>query len=134
MNKTFFKDNPIKNHPEGFRTSKNEYICPVETTFDFLKGRWKIKILWKLHTSEVMRFNELRDSIEGISEKVLTEQLRELEDTQFVKRKVYSEFPPKVEYSLTDFAKTLSPILAQIADWGLENKDKILEVLEARER
>ena len=133
MNKITWKNNPVKEHPEGFRTKADEYVCPVETTFDFLQGRWKIKILWKLHKSSVMRFNELRNSIGGISEKVLTKQLRELEKAEFIQRKTYSEFPPKVEYSLTDFALTFSPILAQIGDWGLKHKDKILEILGKQE-
>ena len=130
MNKITRNSNPVKDHPAGFRTKDDEYICPVETTFDFLKGRWKIKILWTLHHSSAMRFNELRSSIGDISEKVLTKQLRELEKTEFIRRKIYPEFPPKVEYSLTEFALTFSPILAQIGDWGVENKDKILEILE----
>lgn len=123
-------DNPVKNHPEGFHKSDGKYVCPVETTFNILKGRWKINILWALHNNPVMRFGEIHEAIDGISEKVLTKQLRELEKIQFVERKIYSEFPPKVEYYLTDFARTFSPVLANIANWGLENKDKILEIVE----
>ncbi|MEO8073470.1 MAG: helix-turn-helix domain-containing protein [Acidobacteriota bacterium] len=134
MKKVTRNSNPVKDHPAGFRTKDDKYICPVETTFDFLKGRWKIKILWVLHHSSVMRFNELRDSLGGISEKVLANQLRELEKTDFVQRKIYPEFPPKVEYELTDFALTFSTILAQIGDWGLEHKDKILEILEKQKK
>lgn len=104
--------------------------CPVETCLEVLSGKWKPRILWKLHQNKVMRFNELRRSISGgITAKMLTQQLRELERDGLVLRTVYPEVPPRVEYSFTKFGLTIAPILDRIAQWGVENNPQIVELL-----
>lgn len=80
-------------------------------------------ILWRL-TQGTKRFNELQRSIENITRKMLTEQLRELERDGFVLRTVYNQVPPKVEYSLTDFGKTFIPVMQAMAQWGLAHLDR----------
>lgn len=99
-------------------------ICPVETTLLFLGDKWKVLIYRDLRTG-TKRFNELLKSLKPISQKVLTSNLRELEQNGIVNRKVYPVIPPKVEYSLTDFGKTLYPILDSMRSWGENFKKSI---------
>lgn len=106
------------------------HICPVETSLELLSGKWKPRILWKLRQQEVLRFGEFRRALPDITAKMLTQQLRELERDGLVKRKVYAQVPPKVEYSLSDFGQTLKPVLDLIAQWGVENHSHIVKVLE----
>lgn len=91
--------------------------CPVETTLSLIGDKWKILILRDL-ISGTKRFSELKRSIGGVSQKVLTAQLRAMEQDGLVNRKVYAEVPPKVEYSLTDLGKSLKPILDAMWQWG----------------
>lgn len=95
--------------------------CPVETTLTLISDKWKILILRDL-TDGTKRFGELRKSICGISPKVLTSNLRTMEETGLVSRKIYAEVPPKVEYSLTELGYSLRPVLDALADWGIEYK------------
>ena len=105
--------------------------CPVETCLELLSGKWKPRILWKLHQNEVMRFNELRRSIAGsITAKMLTQQLRELEQDGLIIRTVYPEVPPRVEYRFSEFGQTLRPILEAIAQWGVEKNPQIVTILQ----
>jgi len=97
--------------------------CPVETTLVILGDKWKILILRDL-TDGTKRFGELKKSIGCISQKVLTQQLRSMEEDKLVHRKVYAEVPPKVEYSLTDTGRSLSPILDAMAIWGKKYKEE----------
>lgn len=92
--------------------------CPVETTISVVGGKWKVVILWRL-AGGTKRFNELQRSISQITRKMLTEQLRELERDGLIVRSVYSEVPPKVEYSLSDYGKTFIPVMQAMAQWGL---------------
>ena len=94
------------------------FHCPVEATLSVIGGKWKVVILFHLSHSGTHRFAELRRKIPGVSERMLTQQLRELESTGIVFRKVYPEVPPKVEYSLTDYGRTLQPITKLMCDWG----------------
>lgn len=99
--------------------------CPVEATLDLIGGKYKALILW--HLSEgTLRFSELQKRISATA-KMLTQQLRELENDQLVHRKVYPVIPPKVEYSLTALGESLMPILVAMRDWGADylrtNKD-----------
>ncbi|BAY66195.1 transcriptional regulator, HxlR family protein [Calothrix brevissima NIES-22] len=89
----------------------------VQTTLKVLGGKWKILILWHLK-DESRRFSQLKRLIPNISEKVLSQQLRELEKDGIVERTVYSEIPPKVEYSFTDYGLSLIPILNVLCNWG----------------
>lgn len=109
---------------------KDEKIsfCPVETGIELLSGKWKGRILWKLYNEKTMRFGELRKSLGNITEKMLTAQLRELESVNLINRKVYTEVPPKVEYSLTEFGESICPILDKFAEWGVKNQAKMLEI------
>lgn len=91
--------------------------CPVETTLMLIGDKWKVLILRDLLPG-TKRFGELKKSISSVSQKVLTAQLRDMEAKGLVSRKVYAEVPPRVEYSLTDLGRSLSPILKAMAEWG----------------
>ncbi len=96
--------------------------CPVKATIDVIGGKWKPLILRCLK-DRPRRFSELRRLIEGATQKVLTEQLRELEQDGIVERKAYGLTPPlKVEYSFSEYGETLRPILVLMCDWGLEHR------------
>ena len=91
--------------------------CPVETTLMLIGDKWKVLILRDLMPG-TKRFGELKKSIGSVSQKVLTAQLRDMEEKGLVNRKVYAEVPPRVEYSLTDLGRSLKPILDAMWDWG----------------
>jgi DNA-binding HxlR family transcriptional regulator len=93
--------------------------CPAETTLKAISGRWKILILRELFQG-VKRFGELQRSLKGITQKMLTEQLRELEDDGIIHREIYPQIPPKVEYSVTALGESLQPILETMHEWGVE--------------
>ncbi|MDF1759678.1 MAG: helix-turn-helix domain-containing protein [Coxiellaceae bacterium] len=84
-------------------------------------GRWKPIIIFKLLQNDYLRFGQLNKEIEGITQRMLTLQLRELEEDKVVARKVYAEVPPRVEYSLTDYGLSLKPIMIAMRDWGAEH-------------
>jgi DNA-binding HxlR family transcriptional regulator len=91
--------------------------CPAEMTLEVIGGRWKVPILWHLFQG-THRFSELRRALDGVTQKMLTQQLRELEGQGIVSRKVYPQVPPKVEYSLTLDGKTLKPVVEAMCRWG----------------
>jgi DNA-binding HxlR family transcriptional regulator len=91
--------------------------CPAEATLSVIGGRWKVPILWHL-SAGTRRFFQLRDSLDGVTPKMLTQQLRELERDGVVARRVYAEVPPKVEYSLTDRGRSLRPVIDAMCQWG----------------
>ena len=91
--------------------------CPVVNTLDIIGGKWKVLILYYLN-SETRRFNELQRLLAGITQRMLTLQLRELEHDGIVHREVYPQVPPKVEYSLTAFGRTLMPVIEAMHRWG----------------
>lgn len=91
--------------------------CPVETTLMLIGDKWKVLILRDLMPG-IKRFGELKKSIGSVSQKVLTAQLRDMEEKGLVSRKVYAEVPPRVEYSLTELGKSLNPILDAMRAWG----------------
>ena len=111
--------------------TRKAYNCPVEATLDVMGGKWKPLILWWL-SRRTHRFGELRRLIPGITEKMLTQQLRELERDGIVARKVYAAVPPKVEYSLTEYGKSLKRALQAICDWGRVHMERIQAVERAR--
>lgn len=94
--------------------------CPVTATMKIIGGKWKAIILY-LISHDVTRFGEMMRHIEGISKKMLTDQLRELENDGVIHRKIYAEVPPRVEYSLTDLGFSIQPITKLMCKWGLEN-------------
>lgn len=91
--------------------------CPVETTLTLISDKWKVLILWDLMPG-TKRFGELRKSIGHVTQKVLTAQLRQMEESGLLTRKVYAEVPPRVEYSLTPLGRSLKPILDSMWAWG----------------
>ena len=99
-------------------------VCPVEITMGLIGEKWKVLIIRDLLTG-TKRFGELRKSVTGITQKVLTNNLRQMEASGLVKRKVYAEVPPKVEYSLTETGLSLKPILDSMVTWGNEYRKKI---------
>ena len=96
-------------------------ICPVETTLTLISDRWKVLILRDLFTG-TKRFGELKKSLTGISQKVLTANLRDMEAVGLLTRKAYAEVPPRVEYTLTEIGESLKPILGAMFDWGMDYK------------
>jgi DNA-binding HxlR family transcriptional regulator len=90
----------------------------VETAFHMLEGRWKMIIIFHLFDRPVLRFSELERAIPGVSQKMLIQQLRELERDGIVKRKIYPQVPPKVEYSLTDWGQSMCPALDSLLEWA----------------
>jgi DNA-binding HxlR family transcriptional regulator len=94
--------------------------CPVEATLSFLDGKWKGVILFHLMDG-TLRFNELRRKLPAVTQRMLTKQLRELEDCGLISRKVYPVVPPRVEYTLTPLGETLKPVIRALAAWGDEH-------------
>jgi DNA-binding HxlR family transcriptional regulator len=101
--------------------SHNEH-CPVEATLELIGGKYKTLILWHLANGK-LRFSQLRREITGITPKMLTQQLRELEAHCLVHREVFPIVPPKVEYSLTDIGKKFQPVVSALETWGEEYID-----------
>jgi DNA-binding HxlR family transcriptional regulator len=91
--------------------------CPVEATLDMIGGKWKGVILFRLMEG-TKRFGELRKLLAKVTQRTLTQQLRELEADGLVLRRIYAEVPPRVEYSLTPLGRTLKPVLVKLKDWG----------------
>ncbi|MCQ2011433.1 MAG: helix-turn-helix domain-containing protein [Sporolactobacillus sp.] len=96
-------------------------LCHVENALSILVGKWKPIILLYLLRDGTQRFSELKRNVNGITQKMLTKQLRELEEEDIVKRVVYPQVPPKVEYSITEYGKSLQPILEDMHEWGLKH-------------
>jgi DNA-binding HxlR family transcriptional regulator len=97
--------------------------CPIEDTLNAIAGRWKILILWWLQEGE-MRFSELRRRVPSITQKVLTQQLRQMEEEGLVCREVFAQVPPKVIYSLTERGQSLRPVLRSLYDWSRDHPPK----------
>ena len=93
------------------------YNCPVEATLTLIGGKYKALILWHL-TGNTLRFGEIRKMIPQATPKMLTQQLRELEEAGLLRRTVYPVVPPKVEYALSDFGRSIKPILVSMYEWG----------------
>lgn len=94
------------------------YRCPMEITLDLIGGKWKALILWHLGQESAVRYGVLGRMHPQLTQKMLTQQLRELESDGLIHRKVYLQVPPKVEYSLTDYGRALEPILDSMTAWG----------------
>ena len=100
--------------------------CPVEVTLLLINNKWKIRIIGSL-LNGTRRFNEIRRILEDISQKVLTQNLREMEKDGLINRKVYPEIPLKVEYSLTKLGYSLKPILDEMVEWGIKYEKNLLD-------
>lgn len=96
-------------------------LCRVEDALGIIVGKWKPVVLLQLLKNGTMRFSELKREMPEITQKMLTKQLRELEAEDIVKREVYPQVPPKVEYSITEYGLTLEPILNDMHDWGTKH-------------
>jgi DNA-binding HxlR family transcriptional regulator len=102
----------------------DENSCPVTATMKVLGGKWKPILINAIYLTTPARFGELKRRVKGITQSMLTQQLRELEDDGIISRKIFAEIPPRVEYTLTDFGLTLSPIMQSMAEWGKEYRMK----------
>lgn len=98
--------------------NKAIYSCPIEHTMELIAGKWKLIILWHLAEEDILRYSEIKKVMNGITHKMLSQQLKELESAGFVHREVYPTIPPKVEYSLTELGKSFLPILDSLCEWG----------------
>lgn len=92
--------------------------CPLTFALNLIGGKWRLPIIWALSKNGTMRYNELKRSIGGITNMMLTQSLKELESNGIIKRKQFMEVPPRVEYSLTDNGEDLIPALKSLANWG----------------
>ena len=98
--------------------------CPVATTVQLIGSKWKLLILRNL-LQRPWRFNELKRSLDGISQKVLTDSLRAMEEDRLITRTVYAEVPPRVEYALSDIGESMRPILTAMQEWGTSYKETL---------
>lgn len=103
---------------------KSEYDgCPLTLALHIIGGKWRLPIIWALHQNKTMRYNTLKRNIDGITNMMLTQSLKELETYGIVHREQFMEIPPRVEYSLADKGNMLIPALKALADWGKVMKD-----------
>ena len=101
-----------------------QYICPMEATSDIIGGKWKAVILYYLFKGP-MRFGELQRLLSPVTQRMLTLQLRELERDGIIHREVYQQTPPKTEYTLTSFGKSLKPVISTMTEWGIQYTQRI---------
>ena len=107
----------------------SEFICPIEVVFQMLGGKWRSRILWEIGKfGKPIRYGEIHKKLDGISDKTLAHQLHELESMEIIIRREFYEFPPKVEYCLSDFGKTLKPIFNATAAWISENESEVRRI------
>jgi DNA-binding HxlR family transcriptional regulator len=106
-------------------TRRGPYICGIDAGMDVVSGKWKSLILWELDNYGTRRFGELRRGLSGVSEKVLIQQLREMEQDALIHREVYREVPPRVEYSLTEDGKSLNEALRPLGAWGSKRAERL---------
>jgi DNA-binding HxlR family transcriptional regulator len=102
-------------------------FCSVTHALVIIGGKWKIVVISYLVNAETLRYHELEKLIPAVTPKMLVKVLKELEEEKLVKRKVYAEVPPRVEYSITELGKTLLPLLAEIRKWGAYHKEKTVK-------
>lgn len=122
----------IKDKEYIFKLRDQNFHCALDITMNFIGGKWKTVVLWYLR-NRTFRFGELKKQIPDITEKMLSLQLKALEEDGLVKREVFAEVPLRVEYSLTDFGKTLVPVIEAIARWGRhlgETEGELTEVID----
>ena len=100
-------------------------LAALEDTLYVIGGKWRLKVIIALREGGVKRFNDLQRTVTGISARVLSNELKELEMNGFVKRNVYTQTPVVIEYELTDYTNTLDTILGSMIDWGLKHRDKV---------
>ncbi|MGH8743392.1 MAG: winged helix-turn-helix transcriptional regulator [Burkholderiales bacterium] len=103
---------------------QKKYGCPAEITLRVIGGKWKLVILWHL-LGGMKRFGELRRSIPEITQRMLTQQLRELEKDGVITRKVYAQVPPRVDYSISELGNSLQPVMKSICQWGKKYETRV---------
>lgn len=106
------------------RRCRTTFVCGLDAAIDVVGGKWKVLILWNLQEG-AKRFGELKRALEGVSEKMLIQHLRELERDEVVRRVVHQAVPPKVEYSLTAYGASLTEALGPLGAWGCEHKERL---------
>lgn len=104
---------------------RGPYICGIDAAMDVVAGKWKSLILWELHHHGVRRFGELRRGLPGVSEKMLVQHLREMEEDGLLHREIHREVPPRVEYSLTEHGRTLNEALRALGAWGEQRRRRL---------
>jgi len=109
-----------------FNFKEKKYNNSVELSLDIMGGKWKMPIIWRLK-DDSKRYGELRRSLPKVTHKMLTQQLRELEEAEIITRKVYPEVPPKVEYSLTLLGKSVIPVIDMLREWGEEYRSVFIK-------
>lgn len=116
----------IEDLNKGFSdNSQTKMMCPVRDILDRIGDKWSIHTIILLGQGNVLRFNELKKQIDGISQRMLTVTLRSLEEDGFVSRKIYAEVPPRVEYTLTDLGRSLLVQLKSLSQWASDNLDHV---------
>ncbi len=126
----------IKGKEYVFKLRGNTFHCAMDVTMNFIGGKWKTVVIWYLR-NKTMRFGELRKQIPDITEKMLSLQLKSLEEDGIINREVFAEVPLRVEYSLTPFGKTLLPVVESIAKWGRhlgDTEGKLEEVISKKKK
>lgn len=104
------------------------YFCSVELALAVIGGKWKAVILWHLRCGKTRRFGELKRQMPNVTQKMLTQQLRELESDGLIRREVFAQVPPRVEYSLTELGQSVLPVLDQLRDWGQRFEERFREL------
>ena len=107
--------------------------CAIDVTMSVIEGRWKAIVLCKLMTKGTMRFSQLMREIDGVSPRMLTKQLKELEKDGMIFRETYLEIPPRVEYSLTKKGRSIIPVLSAISQWGATHMQPVIKIGEHRD-
>lgn len=100
---------------------QKKFTCPMQYTLSIMGGKWKLLILWQLAAGGVSRYGEVKRGVAGITHKMLSQQLKELEADGLIHREEYHQIPPKVEYSLTEKGVSLIPVLRTMCDWGRDH-------------
>lgn len=116
-------------HTTALEAGPTRTECPIAPVVDIVFSRWTTPILWQLNAHGRRRFNELRDLVDGITAKVLTQRLRQLERDGLVSRTMHPEIPPRVEYEITDLGRSLAPVFAALVSWS---QDHLADVGQAR--
>jgi DNA-binding HxlR family transcriptional regulator len=117
-------------HTTAPRAGPGRAACPIAPVVDVVFSRWTTPILWQLNAHGRQRFNDLRDLVDGITAKVLTQRLRQLERDGLVSRTMHPEIPPRVEYEITDLGRSLAPVFAALVNWS---DGHLTDVTRARE-
>ncbi len=104
-------------------TENKNIICPLTYALDIIGGKWRLPIIWALNKNNILRYNELKKKVNGITNMMLSQSLKEMENYGLINRKQFLEIPPRVEYSLTDAGKDLIPALELLAKWGKKMKN-----------